>query len=129
MGIVYLAHYLIRHLVKKYNNDTVLSHIGEYVESCLASFTNECEPGIYNLTNLGSITTSQVVTWIQEEGVSDQKFNFFKNEEEFMNKAAITPRSNCVLDTAKSEQNGIAMRPVEEAVCDSLRKMRKQVTV
>ena len=106
-----------------------ISHIDEYVESCLASFTNECEPGIYNLTNLGSITTSQVVKWIQEEGVSDQKFNFFKNEEEFMNKAAITPRSNCVLDTAKSEQNGIAMRPVEEAVCDSLRKMRKQVTV
>jgi hypothetical protein len=30
VGIVYLAHYLICHLVKKYNSDTVLSHIGEY---------------------------------------------------------------------------------------------------
>ena len=106
-----------------------ISHINEYVESCLASFTDGCEPGVYNLTNPGSITTSQMVKWIQEEGVSHQKFNFFKNEKEFMNKAAITPRSNCVMDTAKSEQNGIALRPVEEAVRDSLRKMREQVPV
>ncbi len=106
-----------------------ISHINEYVESCIASFTLECEPGIFNLTNPGSITTRQIVKWIQEEGVSDQKFNFFRNEEEFMSKAAITPRSNCVMDTAKSEQNGIALRPVEEAVRDSLRKMGEQVPV
>jgi hypothetical protein len=44
-----------------------------------------------------------------------------------MAKAAITPRSNCVMDTSKAERNVIALRPAEEAVRDSLRKMREQV--
>jgi UDP-glucose 4,6-dehydratase len=104
-----------------------ISHIGDYINSCLSSFTQECEPGIYNLTNSGSITTRQVVEWMKEEGVTDKEFNFFENEKDFMVKAAITPRSNCVMDTSKAEINGIALRPVEVAVRDSLRKMREQV--
>ena len=104
-----------------------ISHIDDYINSCLSSFTQECKPGIYNLTNSGSITTKQVVEWMKEEGVTDKEFNFFENEEDFMAKAAITPRSNCVMDTSKAERNGIALRPVEEAVRDSLRKMREQV--
>ena len=104
-----------------------ISHIDDYVNSCLSSFTQNCEPGIYNLTNVGSISTRQMVQWMKEEGVTDKEFTFFKNEEDFMSKAAITPRSNCVMDTSKAERNGIALRPVEEAVRDSLRKMREQV--
>ena len=104
-----------------------ISHIDDYINSCLSSFTQECEPGIYNLTNSGSITTRQVVEWMKEEGETDKEFNFFENEEDFMAKAAITPRSNCVMDTSKAEKNGIALRPVEEAVRDSLRKMREQI--
>ena len=101
-----------------------ISHIDDYINSCLSSFTQECEPGIYNLTNSGSITTRQVVEWMKEEGVTDKEFTFFENEEDFMAKAAITPRSNCVMDTSKAERNGIALRPVEEAVRQTLRKMR-----
>ena len=104
-----------------------ISHIDDYINSCLSSLTQECEPGIYNLTNSGSITTRQVVEWMKEEGGTDKEFNFFENEEDFMAKAVITPRSNCVMDTSKAERNGIALRPVEEAVRDSLRKMREQV--
>lgn len=106
-----------------------ISHIDEYVRSCVSSFTKQCEPGVYNLTNIGSITTRQVVEWMREEGVADKDFQFFENERDFMAKAAITPRSNCVMDTEKSEMAGIALRPVEEAVRDSLRKMRMQVSV
>ena len=106
-----------------------ISHIDDYIESCLNTFSKGCEPGIYNLTNTGSITTKQVVDWMLEEGVTDKEFNFFESEEDFMNKAAITLRSNCVLDTSKSERNGVSLRPVEEAVRESLRKMRGEVPV
>ena len=106
-----------------------ISHLDEYVKACVDSFSKKCEPGIYNLTNVGSITTRQVVEWMKEEGVTEKEFSFFNNEEDFMSKAAITPRSNCVMDTSKAERNGIALRPVEEAVRDSLRKMRMQVSV
>jgi hypothetical protein len=66
---------------------------------------------------------------MKEEGVADKDFQFFKNEKDFIAKAAITPRSNCVMSTTKSETAGIGLRPVEEAVRDSLRKMRMQVSV
>ena len=44
-----------------------------------------------------------------------------------MQKAAKTPRSNCVLDTSKAEKAGIGMRPVEEAMIDSIRIMSQGV--
>ena len=106
-----------------------ISHLDEYVKACVDSFSKKCEPGIYNLTNVGSITTRQVVEWMKEEGVTEKEFSFFNNEDDFMSKAAITPRSNCVLDTTKSEKYGIALRPVEEAVRDSLSKMRMHVSL
>ena len=96
------------------------------MESCLKCFEREIEPGVYNLTNKGSITTKQVTNWMLEEGVTDKEFSFFENEEDFMDRAALTPRSNCVLDTTKAEKAGLGMRPVEDAVMDSLRKMKKE---
>jgi UDP-glucose 4,6-dehydratase len=104
-----------------------ISHLDEYVKACVNSFSKKCEPGIYNLTNVGSITTRQVVEWMKEEGVTEKEFSFFNDEKDFMREAAITPRSNCVMDTTKSEKYGIALRPVEEAVRESLSKMRMQV--
>ena len=106
-----------------------ISHLGEFVESCLHCFDREIEPGVYNMTNKGSITTKQVTNWMLEEGVTDKEFSFFENEEDFMDRAALTPRSNCVLDTTKAEKAGLGMRPVEDAVRDSLRKMKKECLV
>jgi len=102
-----------------------VSHLEEFCQKCIECFTKDVEPGIYNMTNPGSITTRQVTEWMIKEGLTDKKFKFFNSEEEFMTKAAIAPRSNCVLDTTKAEKAGIGMRPVEEAMIDSIRKMRQ----
>jgi dTDP-4-dehydrorhamnose reductase len=104
-----------------------VSHLEEFCRKCIECFTKDVEPSIYNMTNSGSITTSQVTEWMIQEELTDKKFNFFKSEEEFMEKAAKTPRSNCVLDTSKAEKAGIGMRPVEEAMIDSIRKMRQSM--
>ena len=97
-------------------------------KSALNALRKEVEPGIYNMTNSGSITTRQVTEWMKEEGVTDKQFKFFENENHFMENAAKTPRSNCVLDTTKAEKAGIGMRPVEEAIRESLRKMVREVS-
>lgn len=104
-----------------------VSHLEEFCQKCIECFDKDVEPGVYNMTNPGSITTSQVTEWMIQEGLTGKKFNFFKSEEEFMEKAAKTPRSNCVLDTSKAEKAGIGMRPVEEAMIDSIRKMRQSM--
>ncbi|MEC9123579.1 MAG: sugar nucleotide-binding protein, partial [Verrucomicrobiota bacterium] len=102
-----------------------ISHLDEFVESCLKCFESGVEHGTYNLTNQGSITTSQVVGWMQEAGVADKEFRFFEDDDDFMSKVASTPRSNCILDTTKAERAGVGMRPVEEAVREALDRMKK----
>jgi len=104
-----------------------VSHLEEFCQRCIECFTKDVEPGVYNMTNPGSVTTRQVTEWMIKEGLTDKKFKFFNPEEEFMTKAAIAPRSNCVLDTTKAEKAGIAMRPVEEAMIDSIQKMRLEL--
>ena len=104
-----------------------VSHLDEFCQKCVECFTKDIEPGVYNMTNPGSITTSQVTEWMIQEELTDKKFQFFDSEDEFMQKAAKTPRSNCVLDTTKAEKAGIGMRPVEEAMIDSIRKMRQGI--
>ena len=81
-----------------------VSHIEEFVQKCVECFEKEVEPGTYNMTNPGSVSTRQVTEWMREEGVTDKLFKFFDDEEQFMSKAAKTPRSNCVLDTTKAEK-------------------------
>ena len=49
-------------------------------------------------------------------GRMDGYFSFFDSEEQFMNMAAKTPRSNCVLDTSKAHAAGILMTPVHDAL-------------
>ena len=123
------------YLQKLLNYDSLLeaensvSHLGEFVQKCVECFEKEVEPGIYNMTNPGSVTTRQVTEWMREEGVTDKQFKFFEDEDQFMSKAAKTPRSNCVLDTTKSEKAGIGMRPVEEGMRESMQKMVKVAAV
>ena len=123
------------YLQKLLNYDSLLeaensvSHLDEFVQKSVECFEREVEPGVYNMTNSGTVTTSQVTEWMLEEGVTDKKFHFFENEEQFMDKAAKTPRSNCVLDTSKAEKAGVGMRPVEDAMRDSMRKMTREVFV
>ena len=106
-----------------------VSHLDEFVQKSIDCFKSEVEPGIYNMTNSGSITTRQVTKWMEEEGVSEKEFKFFEDEDQFMKKAAKTPRSNCVLDTTKAEKAGIGMRPVEEAMRESMQKIARAVAV
>ena len=112
------------HLLEAENS---ISHLDEFVEKCLACFSEEVEPGIYNMTNQGSILTSQVTAWMKEEGLSEKQFSFFQDETDFMDRAAKAHRSNCVLDTTKAENAGVGMRPVEEAVRQSLREMKLEI--
>lgn len=101
-----------------------LSHLADFVAACYECIEKKAPFGIYNVTNPGSVTTSQVVALIKKLGVSDKEFQFFENEADFMSKAAKTPRSNCVLDTSKLAAAGIRLRPVEEALEWSLRNWK-----
>jgi dTDP-4-dehydrorhamnose reductase len=101
-----------------------LSQLDEFVRACWECRERRVPAGIYNVTNPGHVTTEEVVDLIRQSGVCRKEFSFFDDEDEFMRKAARTPRSNCVLDTAKLEATGIRMTEVHEAVETALRNWR-----
>ena len=103
-----------------------LSHLGDFADSCIACVTGQLPYGIYNMTNPGSITTTEVTQMLQETIANDHRFAFFADEAEFMKKAAIAPRSNCVLDSAKAISAGLPLRPIREAIRDALAHWREE---
>lgn len=98
-----------------------LSQLHEFVAATFACWEKRIPMGIYNVTNPGRVTTSEVVELIRQSGVCTKNFEFFENEIDFMAKAAKAARSNCVLDTTKLERAGIRMTEVHEAVEKALR--------
>jgi dTDP-4-dehydrorhamnose reductase len=102
-----------------------ISELDEFVEATLACWTKRVPFGTYNVTNPGRVTTREVVEMIRRSGVCTKQFSFFSSEDEFMRTAAKTPRSNCVLDSAKLAGVGISLTPVHEAVARDLKAWRK----
>jgi len=112
---------------KVYDNVNSISHRADFVEACLRLWELRAPFGTYNVTNPGFITTRQVVSMIASRLKTPRRFEFWANDEEFYRLAARTPRSNCVLDTTKLVSAGVAIRPVEEALDDALRRWQAAV--
>jgi len=107
-----------------YDNVNSISHRQDFVNACLDLWMGGASFGTYNVTNPGFVTSRQVVEMIQSSSQVRRAFSFWKDDEEFYRIAAKTPRSNCVLDTTKLLASGVKMRPVVEALEDSLLRWR-----
>ena len=102
-----------------------ISQLEEFVSATFACWEKRVPFGTYNVTNPGQVTTHEVVDLIRKSGVSNKEFIFFKDEGEFMQTAAKTPRSNCVMDSTKLAKTGITMTEVHEAVARDLRNWQR----
>lgn len=102
-----------------------ISQLEEFVAATFACWEKRVPFGLYNVTNPGQITTHEVVDLIKKTGVSNKGFVFFKDESDFMQKAAKTPRSNCVMDSSKLAATGIQMTEVHAAVERDLRRWQR----
>lgn len=107
-----------------YDNVNSISHRGDFARVCLDLWERRAAFGVYNMTNPGFITTRQVIAMIERVLKPARKFEFWADDEEFYRVAAKTPRSNCVLDVSKLLATGVKMRPVGEALEDSLMRWR-----
>jgi dTDP-4-dehydrorhamnose reductase len=111
---------------KVYDNVNSISHRADYARACLDLWEKRAEFGIYNVTNPGWVTTREVIKMIEQILKPGRKFEFWANDEEFYKVAAKTPRSNCVMDVSKLLSAGVKIRPVREALEDSLKNWKKE---
>jgi dTDP-4-dehydrorhamnose reductase len=116
----------VQRYAKVYDNVNSISHRGDFVRACLDLWERRAPFGIYNVTNPGFVTTRQVVEIIQRTLNPDRRFEFWESDEEFYRVAARTPRSNCVLDPSKLLATGVRIRPVREALEDSLKNWKPE---
>jgi dTDP-4-dehydrorhamnose reductase len=106
---------------KVYDNVNSVSHRADFVRACLDLWQLRAPFGIYNVTNPGFVTTREVVHAVEQYLKPVRRFEFWASDEEFYRVAAKTPRSNCVLDISKLLAAGVKIRPVGEAIEDSLK--------
>jgi dTDP-4-dehydrorhamnose reductase len=111
---------------KVYDNVNSISHRGDFVRACLDTWEKRVPFGIYNVTNQGFVTTRQVVAMIEKILKPKRTFEFWKDDGEFYQQAAKTPRSNCVMDISKLLAAGIKVRDVHEALEDSLKNWKPE---
>jgi dTDP-4-dehydrorhamnose reductase len=123
-----LRNYLskVQRYAKVYDNVNSISHRGDFAQACLDLWEGRAPFGIYNVTNPGFVTTRQVVGLVEKILKPVKRFEFWQNDMEFYQQAAKTPRSNCVLDVSKLLATGVKVRPVVEALEDSLRNWRPE---
>jgi nucleoside-diphosphate-sugar epimerase len=94
-----------------------ISHRLDFVDACLD--LAECAPpGIYNVVNPGAVTTREVVDMIKSKLNLDKQFEFYDDEGSFL-QTVKTPRSNCMLSTAKLLKY-VKMRSAKDALDDAL---------
>lgn len=116
----------VQRYAKVYDNVNSISHRGDFARACLDLWERRAPFGIYNVTNPGFVTTRQVVSLIEKILKPGKRFEFWQNDEEFYRLAAKTPRSNCVLDVSKLLAAGVGIRPVAEALEDSLKNWKPE---
>ena len=104
---------------KTYDMVNSISHIGDFVRTCIDLYVNKCPTGIYNITNEGAISTREVVNMIKKLLKPKRDFTYFADDKEFY-RIAKTPRSNCVLNVSKVAELGLPMRNVKEALKDAM---------
>ena len=97
-----------------------ISHLDEFVAACWETWEKRIPFGIYNVTNTGAVTAREVVEAIKKHLLPQKEFHFFDSEEEFMDLAAKTPRSNCVMDNSKLRDAGVTISEVHDAIERSL---------
>jgi len=106
---------------KLYESTNSISHRRDFVRACLDLWDRRGAFGIYNMTNPGDVTTSEVVQMIQRVLQPERKFEFFSGDKDFYGSGVQAMRSNCILEVGKLLGTGIRMRPVTEALADSLK--------
>jgi dTDP-4-dehydrorhamnose reductase len=112
----------VQRYAKVYQNWNSISHRRDFVAACLDTWLQKIPGGVYNVVNPGYISTREVVEKIQKRLKPAWKPKFWESDDEFYRFGAVTPRSNCILDTSKILKAGIRIRSSAEAMEDALNR-------
>ncbi len=114
----------IQRYPKVYQNWNSISHLGDFVSACLDTWKLGLPGGCYNIVNPGYVSTREVVDLVRQFVRPEWEPAFWKDDAEFYHQIARTPRSNCLLDATKLVQAGVTIRPIDQALEETLRRWK-----
>ena len=100
-----------------------LSNKTEFVSACLESIFRKIPYGIYNITNTGSISATEVIDKIKKT-INPNKIANFLSMDQFYKKVSAMPRANCITDNSKLLSTGIKMSNVHDSIDWCLKNWR-----
>lgn len=107
---------------KLYQNWNSLSHLGDFVSTCLEIWRAGLSGGAYNLVNPGYVSTREVVALIRKLRRPEWEPDFWRDDADFYREGARAPRSNCILESEKLARAGIKMRDVAMALTECIER-------
>ena len=103
-----------------------MSHRGDFVKACLDLIELKAPFGTYNMTNPGAVWTHDIVDMLkQRPGLFKTDWEYW-DLVEFILQVRRTPMSNAELDVSKLLATGVKIRPVMEAMEDSIKNWTKE---
>jgi len=109
---------------KLYQNWNSVTHRGDFARICVDSWLKNIPGGIYNVTHPGYFSTREAVEAVSLKLKPGWKPEFWADDREFYAQGALTPRSNCILDSAKLARAGLPLRPLAEALATTLEQWK-----
>ena len=110
-----------------YDHVDSISHVEDFVKAALDLWEIRAPFGTYNITNPGAVTTRHLFEGLQRVLKPPARVKFGALEDDPGRVGSETPDSHCLLDVAKLLKTGVKIRPVGEALKDSLEKLRAAV--
>jgi dTDP-4-dehydrorhamnose reductase len=93
-----------------------ISHRQEFAAAAIATLMKGLPGGVYNVTNPGSVLTSEVVEALRRHGICRREFEYFSDERAFLAEPGRVYRASCILDSGKLAAAGIVLRDVRESL-------------
>ncbi|MBI3627084.1 sugar nucleotide-binding protein, partial [Candidatus Uhrbacteria bacterium] len=119
--ITKLSHY--NKIIDVENSATVLDDFLYAMDQLVA----KRKTGIYNVVNPGTVKYRDLMPLYQQIVDPNYKYQLIAPEELFKQGLAKAGRSNCVLSTAKLEAEGIKLRPIDQALKETLKEYAKNL--
>lgn len=111
--------------IKKYDRlldtENSMTYIPDLLEAA-KQLIDKRAVGPYNIVNPGAMTPYRIMELYKEIVDPDHSFELLKEED--LPDVAKTGRSSCVLSGKKLADEGIVMKPVEEAVAEALETLK-----
>lgn len=93
-----------------------LSHVHDFARACLQLLERHAPFGTYNVVNPGALTTREITAVIRERLKPGRRFQFWKNQTEYLLNRVPSLNSSCIMDSGKIVRTGIKLRSARAAV-------------